>query len=101
MVPKPDPPAVASTNRTPGIERISVSTRRMTSSIAARLVPSGAVMVTWNSASSTSLGIYSCLTHEYSGTDEAITGQNTDDYSMAQRQRKEPCIAAIDPGVKT
>ncbi len=45
-----------------GIARTSASTARIASSMAARLVPSGALTPTSNSASSTSLGMYSCRT---------------------------------------
>ena len=54
--PRNQPPAVARTGRTPGTCRSSASTARIASSMAARLVPSGAVTFTSNSASSTSLG---------------------------------------------
>jgi hypothetical protein len=45
----------------------------MTSSIAATLTFWGAVTRTSNSASSTSVGMYSCRTRPYSGTVAAIT----------------------------
>ncbi len=60
--PRKLPPIVVSVVRTEGISRISDSIVRMASSMAARLVPSGALMVTSNSASSTLLGTYSCRT---------------------------------------
>jgi hypothetical protein len=53
------PPIVVSTVWTLGVAWISAATARIASSIAAMLVPSGATTDTWNSASSTSLGMYS------------------------------------------
>ena len=53
--------------RTPGIARTSCSTAFIAPSIALRLTPRGPRRWTSNSASSTSLGMYSCLTTEYNG----------------------------------
>ncbi len=53
------PPALVGTDTTPGTSLISRATARIASSIAAMLVPSGAVTLTSNSASSTSVGMYS------------------------------------------
>lgn len=61
-LPRKLPPTPASTVRTPGTARSCASTASITSSIAVMLVPSGAVTVISNSASSTSLGTYSCRT---------------------------------------
>jgi hypothetical protein len=71
------PPAVVSVSSTPRIARTSSSSRRITCSIAATLVPSGAVTRTENSASSTSLGVNSRFTRWYSGTELRITNTAT------------------------
>ncbi len=61
-LPKKLPPAVISSVRTPGTLRTSRSTARVISSINARLVPSGAVIFSSNSASSPPVGMNSWAT---------------------------------------
>ncbi len=60
-------------SRTPGTCRTSSSTANIASFIAATLVPSGPLIPTLNSPSSTFDGAYSCLTLPYSGIAESIT----------------------------
>jgi hypothetical protein len=62
MRPRKPPPAVMRTCRTPGTERTSSAIARTASSIAGIEIPSGPLMVASNSLSSTSVGVYSCLT---------------------------------------